>query len=68
MPSNKFEMLDKSCDYIDTSEDSVDCSYKIKLFITPKGPEECQWQNNQRLKKAISKQHEKYSFNYNKII
>lgn len=61
--SAKFEILDKSCSYIDTSsEDSVDRPYKIKLFTTPKGPEECQWQNNQRLKKAISKQHEEYSF------
>ena len=61
MSSIKFEMVDKS--YIDTTnEDSVDRHYKIKLFTTPKGPEECQWQNNQRLKKAISKQHEEYSF------
>lgn len=61
MSSIKFEMVDKSYSYIDTNKDSVDRPYKIKLFTTPKGPEEYQWQNNQRLKKAISKQHEEYN-------
>lgn len=42
MSSIKFEMVDKSYSYIDTNEDSIDRPYKIKLFTTPKGPEECQ--------------------------